>query len=109
MSLFHDRMGLPVEDWRAWAFAFQFEDRVVTQSCHKGRCGQVWISTVFTGLDMSFAGGPPLIFESMVFERKPSGWNDVVACRHGDELATLRYPSEEAALRGHRELVREFG
>jgi hypothetical protein len=30
-------------------------------------CGDVRVSTVFLGLDHSWGGGPPLLFETMVF------------------------------------------
>jgi hypothetical protein len=33
----------------------------------KDEVGEVRVSTVFLGLDHSFSGGPPLLFETMVF------------------------------------------
>lgn len=55
------------------------------------RC--LWVSTVWLGIDMSHHDGPPLIFESMVFER---GFAD---------LYCQRYATESEALAGHAALV----
>lgn len=107
--MFYDREGNRLPDVLSWAWAFEHEDRVVVQSSHKGKHGAVWISTCFGGFDMGHGFfGRPLIFESMVFGRRPAAWNDVVAGRR-DELATVRYATEEDALRGHAELVQRFG
>lgn len=51
------------------------------------------VSTVLLSLDHGFGGGPPLIFESMVFD--PDG--DVQGC--------LRTPNKVAALAAHDQLV----
>lgn len=32
----------------------------------------VWVSTVFLGLDHAWGGGPPLLFETMIFEGRYS-------------------------------------
>ena len=47
-------------EWAAW---FKKANRHVAKDTIKG----VDISTVFIGLDHSFGGGPPLLFETMVF------------------------------------------
>lgn len=54
-----------------------------------------WISTVFLGLDHAHGGGPPVLFETMVF---PS---------HGDwgEIDGDRYHSRAEALEGHERMV----
>lgn len=49
------------------------------------------VSTVFLGLDHNFGGGPPLIFETMIF---PSN--------NSSETGCWRYSTEAEALEGHR-------
>lgn len=53
---------------------------------------RITVSTVFLGIDYSFNGGPPLVFESLVFGGK-----------HDGEM--LRYSSYDEAVKGHNELV----
>jgi hypothetical protein len=63
----------------------------------------IWVSTVWLGLDHSFGGGPPLIFESMVFDpgRGEGRWHDV---------DMDRYTTEAQARAGHRTMVEKtFG
>jgi hypothetical protein len=50
------------------------------------------VSTVFLGLDHAFGGGPPMLWETMVF----GGPLD-----HSQE----RYTTREAALKGHSSMV----
>ena len=38
--------------------------------------GPVSVSTVFLGMDHSFGGGPPLLFETMIFGGKSDGYMD---------------------------------
>ena len=52
-------------DMMTWARWFESADRHVRQTIQ----GDVTISTVFLGLDYSFSDeGPPVLFETMVFE-----------------------------------------
>lgn len=57
-----------------------------------------WVSTVWLGLDHSFNGGKPLIFETMVFSEKGDG----------NELEMKRYSTEEEAIKGHKEMVKKW-
>lgn len=57
--------------------------------------GDMWVSTVWLGLDHGFGSGPPLIFETMVFG-DDTGWMD---------LDMTRYATEEAAYVGHDQTV----
>jgi hypothetical protein len=52
------------------------------------------VSTVWLGIDHSFGGGPPLIFETMVFGPD------------GDELGVWRWATEAMARDGHARLAR---
>ena len=48
------------------------------------------VSTVFLGLDHSFGGGPPLLFETMIFDG-------------GEEEHCVRYSTWQQAEEGHKE------
>lgn len=52
-----------------------------------------WVSTVFLGLDHSFSGGPPVLFETMIFGGKHDDFQD-------------RYLTWDAAEAGHERAVR---
>lgn len=60
---------------------------------------QLFVSTVWLGIDHNFdRRGPPIIFESMVFD-EATGASDL-DCR--------RYATEDQALAGHLEMVAEW-
>jgi hypothetical protein len=48
-----------------WAMWMQTADRIVG----KASLGSTDVSTVFIGLDYQFGSGPPLLFETMIFEQ----------------------------------------
>lgn len=55
-----------------------------------------WVSTVFLGLDHSFADvGPPILFETMIFADDGPG----------DDLAQERYATWDDAVAGHDRAV----
>jgi hypothetical protein len=54
--------------------------------------GQIEISTVFLGIDHQWREGPPILFETMVFE-------------NGEAGDCARYSTWEEAEDGHREIV----
>jgi hypothetical protein len=73
-------------EWGRW---FETADRVVK----KTRINDAEVSTVFLGLDHSFGmGGPPLLFETMIFGGKSDG-------------EQWRYSTWEEAEKGHDEVV----
>jgi hypothetical protein len=57
-------MAVPLEEWGRW-----FEEASANGQRTIGfdSIGEVDVSTVFLGLDMSWWGSPPLLFETMVF------------------------------------------
>lgn len=57
--------------------------------------GDLRVSTVFLALDHAFHGGPPVLWETMIFG--PDG--------HVLDEYQARYTSREAALRGHADAV----
>jgi hypothetical protein len=86
--MYYDRQGNPItmEEWGA-ALA-SGADRHVAETT----VGDVWVSTVWLGLDHSWDDGPPLIFETMVFGGP---------CN--EEMH--RYSTEVQALAGHDQMV----
>ena len=53
----------PEPDLIKWGTWFEKGNRIVKQD----QIGDVWVSTVFLGLDHSFGGGPPILWETMTF------------------------------------------
>ena len=78
----------PVNDVLEWGRWFEKADRHVA----KTRVGKVKISTVFLGLDHSFGGNTPILFETMIFGGK-----------HNDYQR--RYATWEEAELGHSKAV----
>lgn len=54
-----------------WARTFEAADRRVAHTRVLGMCH---VSTIFLGLDYSWGGGPPLLFETMVFWHGEGGY-----------------------------------
>ncbi len=98
-----DRQGkpIPLMEW-----ARRFEDpayKIIKQTTLPG--GYKWVSTVWLGLDHNFAlGGPPLIFETMVFGPRDLGPPDEYGRRFQASYDTERWSTEQEARYGH-ELV----
>jgi hypothetical protein len=90
-----DEHGQPVpcEDLATWAQWFETADRRVAQDLDEGDEGdagkKVRVSTVFLGLDHNWGGGPPILWETLVFGGALDG-----------EMA--RYTSLADALAGHQ-------
>lgn len=59
---------VPCDDREKWELWLRTADRTVRQeTVGLTPDGEVNVRTVFVGLDHSFGGGPPLVFESMIF------------------------------------------
>lgn len=82
----------PVEqmDVDAWWECFESSARIVTQTRLPNG---VRVSTVFLGMNLQFETGPPLVFETMVFESEEGGY------------VYQRYSTWNAAQAGHDECV----
>lgn len=73
------------------------------------------VSTVFLGIDYSFGIGEPLLFETMVFEKKISKSKAIEkpvkirAFEYHKSLDeyTRRYATKAEALKGHEEVLKE--
>lgn len=91
------KIPVPAKNLLEWALWIEegHEQRVVAQET----IGKYWVSTVFLGLDHRFGdSGPPLLFETMVFDAKPN--NDGYKAEAGP---TFRAPTWEIALEHHAE------
>lgn len=88
MSMHYDRAGAPI-DMPTWASKMEDETYQVVARTH---VGEVFVSTVWLGINHQFGDGPPIIFETMVF---------------GGPLdeEQVRYSTEAAALAGHDQMV----
>lgn len=76
---------VPCEDLMEWARWFGRADRTLARVEKNG----VVVSTVFLGLDHSFGDGPPILWETMIFNGKHNGHQersstvkDAVLCQH---------------------------
>ena len=87
--MYYDQNGEPIGPME-WATVYEDRAACVVQQTD---VGDYWISTVWLGLDHSFMGGPPLIFETMI--------------KHDDEWTEYqeRYSTRAEAEEGHRRAV----
>jgi hypothetical protein len=77
--------------WAAW---YETADRTVAKAHRQG----FEVSTVFLGLDHRWGDGPPLLFETMIFQ----AWLTPGGPRQPGELYCERYSTWDEALAGHR-------
>lgn len=82
---------VPEPDWEKWGDWFELASRVVRQDM----VGNVFVSTVFLGLDHGWREGPPVLFETMIF---------------GGPRAqeTHRYCTWDEAEAGHKRILEEL-
>jgi hypothetical protein len=78
-------------DLITWAMWFEKAERHVADD----KVGDVRISTVFLGLDHSFGGGRPLIFETLVFGGPLDGEME-------------RYSTWDEAEAGHKQMAKRI-
>ncbi len=78
----------PCPDLMDWARWFQISERSIART----EIGKIVVSTVFLGLDHGYGSGPPVLFETMVFEGPLNG-------------EQVRYCTRAEALSGHEEMV----
>lgn len=106
MTLYYYPDGTPIESDELlpvtlkWALLFEMtKDRIVGQ--HKTPYGEK-LSTVWLGLDHGWGGGPPLIFETMLFAPTKEV-ERVKRCFPHDQLQ-LRYSTKSEAEDMHEAL-----
>lgn len=93
--MWYDRLGQPITIREANDLLADPEARIVKQE----HIGAYYVSTVHLVLNHNFMGGPPLIFETMVFDHDGTpepDWLD-----HG----CIRATTEHAALSNHDQLA----
>lgn len=67
------------------------------------------ISTVFLGLDHSWGRGPPILFESMVFERQAEIQEVFGKLRPvHEDVEQWRYATWDDAVTGHKAILRRY-
>lgn len=94
--MYYDRAGHPIS-LGEWA---RLRGIPSYHRVDRAEIGSYVVSTVWLGLDHGFSvGGPPIIFETMVFA-SPDLETGML-----NELEMRRYATEEEARRGHEELV----
>lgn len=77
-----------------WAKKFEILNRKVAMT----EIGHLVVSTVFLGLDHNYVGGPPLLFETMVYDNLQNEWLP-------DQE---RYSTWEEAEKGHEAMVQKY-
>jgi len=93
-----DAAGNPVPEPDLFKWAQWFENgrnRILEQD----HAGGFFVSTVFLALDHNFAGGPPILWETMIFPETKTQLD--VPYAHFQN----RYSSREEAIEGHRRIV----
>lgn len=86
---------VPTEDrLAAWALLEDAAKRRIAAD----EVGELLVSTVFLGMDHNFIGGPPILFETMVF-RTP------INPPFAHDLECHRYATRAEAEAGHAEVV----
>lgn len=98
----------PVEDTLEWGNWFETADRIVKQETLPNG---MFVSTVFLGLDHSFGGGKPMLFETMVFDtnnKEKYKIGDVERESIGEEMDQVRYSTWGQAEAGHKKLVKKW-
>src|SRR6267154_1437431 len=90
----HEHKVVLTDDVEVWADALGNPERTLEQT----KVNQYWISTVFLGLNHNhWFGGPPLWFETMVFEGEGEQIKSDRFCR--------RYTTWDEAMAGHKAIV----
>jgi hypothetical protein len=80
--------------------AFESDDRVIAKTVGDCVLGEILISTVFLGINHSFGGSKPVLWETMGFMPSHTGRDTI-------EDSEDRYTSLEEALAGHKRIARQ--
>ncbi len=81
-------------DFMVWAKQFEEMSKADTRHVAEDMINGYHISTVWLGLDHNYYGGPPLIFETMVFHGDSSG-----------DIYMDRYTTWDQAVDGHKKAI----
>ncbi len=105
-GMYYKRDGTEItfDEWTAYMYetgdqdAWQKLKRIAETTV-----GDWWISTVYLGMNHAIGGGPPLIFETMIFPTE-AAVQDTDESRWGERWQD-RYSTEEQAIAGHAATV----
>src|SRR5262249_14676485 len=90
----------PCEDLLRWAHFLEYDERrIVRQQRWRSvdpAVGEVFVSTVFLGIDHNFGDGPPVLWETM-------------AWIGDEEICQRRWTRRTDAIAGHNAIVAELG
>ena len=86
----HEPVPVDLMTWARWFEDNRDKRRVAATDIFPGK---LWVSTVFLGIDHGFGMGPPLLFETMVFDES------------GNDDDCERYTTWEEAEAGHAKIV----
>ncbi len=84
-------VSVTFEEYVKWAYTKDGKEKFDRRVAHTN-IGEVLVSTVFLGIDHSFMGGPPVLWETMIFGGPHNDYQE-------------RYTSRAAAEVGHMEAV----
>ena len=94
-ELYFDKQGKPLKQLE-WVALLENRDYVMVGKTTVN--DRYLISTIWLGLNHNFFGGPPLIFETMIFDKTNDG-------RPHEDIEMMRYATEKEALEGHEQMV----
>lgn len=97
-----DKKVVEVKDVLEWAKFFGSPYRFLKDETFSNG---MKVSTIFLGIDRNFGDGPPLLFETMVFDTNKKGEYSSL----GESIDTDRYSTYDEALAGHEALVMKYG
>ena len=100
-GMYFDRQGNSMT-MIEWAQMFENSTQAVNlRRVIATKVRHIWVSTVWLGLNHEWRDGPPLIFETMMFNRHKRDRN-----KHSGRFDFCdRYSTEEQARRGHHRVV----
>lgn len=98
----------PIDDVLEWA---KWMEQPGCRRIAKTDIDEFYVSTVFLGIDHGWHGGPPVLFETMVFEAKEESaelFTSFFKFNPSKEEYTRRYSTVEDAKRGHEDVCEQF-
>ena len=88
-----DENGNPIEEPNPMKWAKWFKGNLTAKHVARDEFDNVYVSTVFLGVDHSFSEeGPPILYETMIFGGEHDEYQE-------------RYPNKISALAGHDQAV----
>lgn len=95
MSLYYDKEGKLLDAHRWAQLCANHQYKTIDRTDVGPKADGLHVSTIWLGLNHAHAGGPPLIFETMVF-------------RGEESIDCVRYSTLADAKRGHARVVKKM-